>query len=266
MGNPYVVLQRLGATFRRRRRRPRAEAYIKAAAFLAESGRRDQGHSGTGCGPQLFCSGRSSGSELFVETKPAVAGGIRSDSWSDPLAICFKQFSASLAISFCSRRRRCGHVPNSRRRICSCANSWRCTRSVRSSRGAPMTDAFDPRPLVALPRLASITGHCHAGTLIRWHRKGFRLFWSWKSRAPGRPAIPADMQRLIATMAAANRTWGEERIAHELLVKLGIRLSPRTVRRYIRCVRDVRGRGPKRGAHSYGTTLGRSSRVISSSW
>src|SRR5262249_46455990 len=31
-------------------------------------------------------------------------------------------------------------------------------------------------------------------TLIRWHRKGFRLFWRWKSRAPGRPAIPANLQ------------------------------------------------------------------------
>jgi putative transposase len=34
-------------------------------------------------------------------------------------------------------------------------------------------------------------------------------------------------------MATANRTWGEERIAAELLVKLGIRVSPRTVRRYM---------------------------------
>jgi len=36
---------------------------------------------------------------------------------------------------------------------------------------------------------------------------------------------------LIGQMAAANRTWGEERIAPELLVKLGIRVSPRTARR-----------------------------------
>jgi putative transposase len=43
-------------------------------------------------------------------------------------------------------------------------------------------------------------------TLIRWHRKGFRLFWRWKSRAPGRPPIPAVVQRLIARMAASNRT------------------------------------------------------------
>jgi hypothetical protein len=35
------------------------------------------------------------------------------------------------------------------------------------------------------------------------------------------------VQRLIATMATANRTWGEERIANELLLKLGIRLSSR---------------------------------------
>jgi len=46
-------------------------------------------------------------------------------------------------------------------------------------------------------------------TLIRWHRKGFRLFWRWKSRGPGRPPIPTDVQRLIETMAVANRKWGE---------------------------------------------------------
>src|SRR6266404_4628340 len=49
-------------------------------------------------------------------------------------------------------------------------------------------------------------------TLIRWHRKGFQLFWRWKSKRRGRPRLPVDLQRLIAEMAAANRTWGEERI------------------------------------------------------
>jgi putative transposase len=34
-------------------------------------------------------------------------------------------------------------------------------------------------------------------------------------------------------MAAENLTWGEERIADELWLKLQIRLSPRTVRKYI---------------------------------
>jgi hypothetical protein len=71
-------------------------------------------------------------------------------------------------------------------------------------------------------------------TLVRWHRQGFRLFWRWKSRRRGRPPIPEQVQALIAEMAHANRTWGEERIAAELLLKLGISVSPRTVRRYMK--------------------------------
>jgi putative transposase len=82
-------------------------------------------------------------------------------------------------------------------------------------------------------------------TLCRWHRKGFQLFWRWKSRPPGRPRLPTDLQRLIADMAAANRTWGQERIASELLLKLGIRVSSRTVRCYM-----SRGAAPHGGARS----------------
>jgi hypothetical protein len=69
-------------------------------------------------------------------------------------------------------------------------------------------------------------------TLIRWHRQGFRLFWQWKS-CPGRPPIPADLQVLIRRMACDNPSWGEEQIANELLLKLGLRMSPRTVRKYL---------------------------------
>jgi putative transposase len=69
-------------------------------------------------------------------------------------------------------------------------------------------------------------------TLMRWHRKSFRLFWRWKSR-PGRPRIPAELQALIRQMARENPTWGQERIANELLLKLGLRVSPRTVRKYM---------------------------------
>lgn len=70
-------------------------------------------------------------------------------------------------------------------------------------------------------------------TLIRWHRAGWRLFWRWKSRRRGRPPIPRDLQRLIIAMARANPTWGEERIADELRLKLGMTVSPRTVGRYL---------------------------------
>jgi putative transposase len=78
-------------------------------------------------------------------------------------------------------------------------------------------------------------------TLIRWHRQGFRLFWRWKS-TPGRPPIPPGLQALIRRMACENPTWGEERIANELLLKLGLRVSPRTVRKYLPKHRD-HGRG-----------------------
>ena len=69
-------------------------------------------------------------------------------------------------------------------------------------------------------------------TLLRWHRAGWRLFWRWKSRRRGRPRIPVNLQQLILVMARANPTWGEERIANELSLKLGITVSPRTVGRY----------------------------------
>ena len=69
-------------------------------------------------------------------------------------------------------------------------------------------------------------------TLIRWHRAGWRLYWRWRSRPRGRPPIPRNLRQLIVSMARANPTWGEERIANELLLKLGIAVSPRTVGRY----------------------------------
>ena len=69
-------------------------------------------------------------------------------------------------------------------------------------------------------------------TLIRWHRAGFRVFWRWKSR-PGRRPIPVELRQLIRRMSVENPLWGEQRIANELLVKLGIRVSPRTVRKHM---------------------------------
>src|SRR5216684_5615530 len=36
-------------------------------------------------------------------------------------------------------------------------------------------------------------------TVIGWHRKAFRLFWTWKVRRgqPGRPSVPKDVRELI---------------------------------------------------------------------
>jgi len=69
-------------------------------------------------------------------------------------------------------------------------------------------------------------------TMIRWHRLGWRIFWRLKSRA-GRPPIPLELRMLIRRMARENVLWGQERIAYELLLKLGICLSPRTVAKYM---------------------------------
>jgi hypothetical protein len=57
------------------------------------------------------------------------------------------------------------------------------------------------------------------GTFVRWHRKAFKLFWRWKSKG-GRPPLPKDIRQLIARMVKENMTWGEERIADELSLKL----------------------------------------------
>ena len=68
-------------------------------------------------------------------------------------------------------------------------------------------------------------------TLVGWHRKGFKVFWKWKSRV-GRPRLPESIRKLIIRMALENPTWGQARVAAELSVKLGIYVSPRTVRAY----------------------------------
>jgi len=57
------------------------------------------------------------------------------------------------------------------------------------------------------------------GTLIGWHRKGFQLFWKWKSQAR-RPRLPENIRKLIVQMAQENPTWGQARVAAELSVKL----------------------------------------------
>jgi putative transposase len=87
-------------------------------------------------------------------------------------------------------------------------------------------------------------------TLIRWHRAGWKLFWRLKSR-PGRPPIPFEVQKLIRRMANENPSWGEERIANELLLKLDIRVSPRTVNKYL----PKRPTGRPRGAMRWSSFL-----------
>jgi putative transposase len=70
-------------------------------------------------------------------------------------------------------------------------------------------------------------------TVIAWHRKGFRLYWKWKSRHPeGRPSVSLEVIDLIHRMSLANPGWGAPRIHGELL-KLGFELPQATVANYL---------------------------------
>lgn len=70
-------------------------------------------------------------------------------------------------------------------------------------------------------------------TVIAWHRKGFKLFWRWKSRSRGgRPTTGREVRDLIRKMANENPTWGAPRIHGELLA-LGFDISEPTVSRYM---------------------------------
>jgi hypothetical protein len=71
-------------------------------------------------------------------------------------------------------------------------------------------------------------------TVVGWHRRGWRLFWRWRSRCPlGRPRLSPEVRDLIATVSNDNPLWGTERIRGELL-KLGVVVSNRSIRRYRR--------------------------------
>jgi len=71
------------------------------------------------------------------------------------------------------------------------------------------------------------------GTVIDWHRKGFKLYWRWKSRHHGgRSKIPKEQIDLIKQIAEENPQWGIPRIHGEIL-KLGFDISESTVQRYV---------------------------------
>src|SRR5215469_3380490 len=73
-------------------------------------------------------------------------------------------------------------------------------------------------------------------TVVRWHRAGFRLYWSMISqmrKRVGRRRIPREVRDLIFRMVAENPTWGAPRIHGELLM-LGFDVSERSVSRWIK--------------------------------
>jgi transposase InsO family protein len=85
-------------------------------------------------------------------------------------------------------------------------------------------------------------------TVIGWHRRGWRLYWSWRARSRlGRPRLSPEVRELIARMSRENPLWGTERIRGELL-KLAIVVSNRSIRR-------LRWRGPRQERSQSWSTL-----------
>jgi len=77
-------------------------------------------------------------------------------------------------------------------------------------------------------------------TVVRWHRRGFRYYWRWKSRRRGRPKIDPEIRALVRRMCLANPLWGAPRIHGELL--------KRTHRKVGRSSRQNRGGWSSSGA------------------
>ena len=114
----------------------------------------------------------------------------------------------------------------------------------RSARKRPRLTPGDRLLWVLLSRIwsdwRSVLTIVQPDTVVAWHRKGFRLFWTWKIRRGqrGRPVVPREVRDLIRRMCRENSGWGAPRIHGELL-KLGIDIGETSVSKYM-----VRGRKP----------------------
>ncbi len=71
-------------------------------------------------------------------------------------------------------------------------------------------------------------------TVVSWHRAGYRLFWTWRSRwqRVGRPKVTQEVRDLIRQMQREIPLWGAPRI-HGELVSLGFKISEPTVSLYL---------------------------------
>jgi hypothetical protein len=125
-----------------------------------------------------------------------------------------------------------------------------CVLSGAQDQAAPNyhSRAADLTWIGAFLRLAECAGHGQAGDLRQVAADGVPDALAVEVVPEREAALPKNLQDLIREMHRENPTWGEERIANELDLKLGMRVSPRTVRKY------PGGRSP-RGKASGGRNL-----------
>ena len=99
-----------------------------------------------------------------------------------------------------------------------------------------------------LPRPSRGTRLVTPRTLLRWHRALVRRKWRQPPGQRGRPPVTAEVRALVLRLARENPRWGHRRIGGEL-AKLGLRVSPTTVRRLL--VRAGLGPAPRRAGPSW---------------
>ncbi len=104
------------------------------------------------------------------------------------------------------------------------------------------------RDRLGLVLLARLTGFWQQAlhivqpdTLLRWHRDLFCGYWKRKSKPkPRKPRVSPEIIRIIKQITRDNFLWGAERIRGELL-KLGIKISKRTIQKYMPEIRKKTG-------------------------
>ena len=123
-----------------------------------------------------------------------------------------------------------------RARTQTCRSSTSVGRSSPTTPARPRLSSLDRLLWVLLyriwPQVIDAMVLVKPATVVEWHRRGFRLYWRWRSRGPGRPRISPDIRDLIRRMSRANPLWGAPRIHGEPL-KLGIKISQATVGRWM---------------------------------
>ena len=107
-------------------------------------------------------------------------------------------------------------------------------RTARRPRCDPPTGCSGSCSVVCWRSWANAVFIVQPETVLRWHRTGFKLFWTWKSRrhGSGRPAVAPEVRALIRRMSEANPLWGAPRI-HGELHKVGLEISQATVSKYL---------------------------------
>ena len=69
--------------------------------------------------------------------------------------------------------------------------------------------------------------------MVAWHRKGWRLVWTLRSRRKGgRPPVPLQVRNLTRWLSKENKLWCSPRIQMDL-ARLGFHASESTIERYM---------------------------------